>query len=76
MSTLTQDNKDFSNFHSEPKRRYLLVLRIHGLRADFVGELAVEPEPKYRTRLKRCIDSLDALLEFYDGGCEGRCSYD
>ncbi len=59
---LTQDNKDFSNFSGRQKRQYLLELRIRGLRADFVAELEVEPEPEYRTLLKCSIDSLHKIL--------------
>jgi hypothetical protein len=73
MSTLTLDNKDFSNSHSpRSKRRYLIALRIRGLREDLVAELSIEVEREYRTLLKHCIDSLDMVLAHYDGEVELR----
>ena len=52
------------------KRRYLIALPIRGLRADFVGELATAKEPRYKARVKRCIDSLDSLLALEEDACE------
>ena len=50
LSTLTHDNKDFSNFRSTwSKRRRLVALRIRRLRADFVAELRVELESECST---------------------------
>lgn len=52
------------------ERRYLIALRIRGLRADFVGESAIAKEPRYKARLKRCIDSLDSLLALVEDAYE------
>ena len=52
------------------KRRRLVALRIRRLRADFVAELRVELESECSTLLKRCINSLDRILAYYDGEAE------
>lgn len=69
MSTLTQDNKDFSNFHSSrSKRLYFLELRIRGLREDVVAALGEECDIQIRNKLKRFLDALDGHLEGLEKG--------